>query len=166
MTREEFTSALESDFDPLISLVQSLTPAQAEQPLAEGKWSLRDLAAHLLFWDTIVIRALEAIVRGETFDWETYSDWDACNAQAANRQRNAPLKRFVSEWRITHFALVESLARVPDGTLLENGEMPHWLLVALTDHYRHHAEQVKAWVERMKKEGGFESGGELPIIQS
>lgn len=165
MTREEFTSALESDFDPLISLLSSLTPAQAEQPLAEGKWSLRDLAAHLLFWDTIVIRALEALWHGETFDWEKYADWDACNADAANQHCGAPLKRFVSEWRITHFALVESLARVPDEKLLDDGKIPHWLLIALTEHYRHHTEQVKAWVERMKKEGGLASGGELPVLR-
>ena len=163
MTRDEFTQALEADFDPMISLLQSLRSEQAEQPLAEGKWSLRDLAAHLLFWDTIVIRALEALMRGEPFDWKKYSDWDACNAEAANQHRGAPLKRVVSEWRITHVALVESLARGPAEKLLENGEMPHWLRVAVTDHYRHHTQQVKEWAGRMKKEGGLESGSELPV---
>ncbi|MDD5087639.1 MAG: maleylpyruvate isomerase N-terminal domain-containing protein [bacterium] len=165
MTRDEFTQAFEADFDPLISLLQSLTPAQAAQPFAEGQWSLRDLAAHLLFRDTIVIRALEALMRGEAFDWTAYSDRDADNAEAVRRHRNTPLKRFVSEWRITHFALMESLARVPDEKLLDDGKIPQWLLVAVTEHYRHHTEQAQAWVERMKREGGFESGGGLTVLR-
>jgi len=51
--------------------------------------------------------------------------------------------------------VMEAMRRVPDERLLEGGKIPRWLIENVLDHYRHHAAQVNAWTERLKREGGL-----------
>ncbi|MBU0509726.1 maleylpyruvate isomerase N-terminal domain-containing protein [bacterium] len=166
MNREEFGEQVEAAAQSMIAALQTLPPARAAEPLAEGKWSLRELAAHFLFWDTIVIRALEARMQGAEFDWSEYSDWDKLNTESTERMRSVPLARVATQWRITHETMMEALRRVPDEMLLENGEIPRWLIETVNDHYAYHAAQVERWMEKVRKEEGGRGGGELPVRNS
>lgn len=160
MDREEFTADLEILFGRLLAPVEALETAELLEPMEAGKWSWKDMAAHIIFWDKVTVRALEAAYQGRGFDWAEYSDWDAQNRQAVEEFAQAPASRVINAWRVTHSALVESISRVPDDKLLENGEIPPWLLGAVLDHYRHHAQQVEAWAKTMRKTGG----GDLPVL--
>jgi hypothetical protein len=152
MTREEYVTASEIAFARLMRPTLGLPPAQMEEPMAEGKWSFKDLAAHLILWDGLVIRALEKINQGETFDWAPYADYDAQNAEAVARLHASPLKRVLSELRVTHSTVIEAVRRVPDEKLCENGEIPEWLLSNVPEHYEHHVPQVEEWVGRIEAE--------------
>ncbi|MFZ5432738.1 MAG: ClbS/DfsB family four-helix bundle protein [Calditrichota bacterium] len=163
MNREDFTAAWEAAYTTIIAALQSLPPELLQEPLAEGKWSLRDLAAHLIFWDKITLRALEARFQGQDLDWNEYSDWDGLNRQAADEMRTTPLKRMISEWQLTHGTIEEALSRVPEELLFERGEIPQWLHENVLDHYVYHAGQVEEWVETIRKEGKA-GPSELPVI--
>jgi uncharacterized damage-inducible protein DinB len=152
MTREEFITAAEIAFERLMSPTLGLRPAQMEQPMAERKWSFKDLAVHLTFRDGLVIRALEAIHQGGEFDWTPYSDHETLNAQAAERSRLLPLKRALSELRITHSTVIEAVRRVPEEKLCQEGEVPVWLLSHVVEHYDHHRPQVEEWTMKVKYE--------------
>jgi hypothetical protein len=150
MTREEYLTAAEIAFERLMSPTLGLYPAQMEAPMAAAKWSFKELAAHLIFWDGLVIRALETVNQGDVFDWSEYGDFEARNAAAVERQRSSPLKRVLSELRITHSTVMEALRRVPDEKLGEQGEIPMWLLDYVVDHYEHHRPQVEEWAASEK----------------
>ena len=155
MDRDEFAVAVEGAFDGMIMPLAKLSRELVTQPLAEGQWSLKELAAHFIFRDQITVRALEACFRGETFDWDEYAERDQLNAQAVADAEAAPHSRVAAEWQITHTTVMEALRRVPDERLLEHGGIPSWLIENVLDHYRHHAAQVTAWTERLKREGGL-----------
>jgi uncharacterized damage-inducible protein DinB len=152
MTREEFLTAFEIAFERLLAPTRGLHPEVMEQPLAPGKWSLKELAAHLAFWDALALRALEALFHGDSFDWASYADENRWNAEAVERVRMQPLKRVLYELRVTHSALSEAVRRVPEDKLLENGEIPRWLIQHVLEHYEHHISQVTAWAEGIKSE--------------
>lgn len=154
MDRDEFAAAVEGAFDGMIMPLTKLSRELVTQPLTEGRWSLKELAAHFIFWDEITVRALEACFRGEMFDWDEYAERDKLNAQAAADAEATPHTRVAAEWQITHLTVMEALRRVPDDKLLEKGEIPRWLIENVLDHYRHHAAQVKTWTARLKREGG------------
>jgi hypothetical protein len=152
MTREEFITAAEIGFEKLLSPTLGLPATRFEEPLAKGKWSLKDLAAHLAFWDSLTLRALEARLQGKSFDWARYADIDTKNAAAVEARRSYSAKQVMSELRITHSALMEAVRRVPDAQLLEDGEIPRWLDENVTAHYAQHAPLVAEWAARAKAE--------------
>lgn len=155
MDRDEFAVAVEEAFDGMIMPLAKLSMELVTQPLSAGQWSLKELAAHFIFRDQITVRALEACFRGETFDRDDYAERDKLNAQAVADAEAAPHSRVAAEWQITHTTVMEALRRVPDERLLEHGGIPRWLIENVLDHYRHHAAQVTAWTERLKREGGL-----------
>jgi len=148
MNRDDFIAALDLPFNSLSDRLALLSPQQVEQPLAEGKWSLKDLIAHFIFWDTITVRALEACYHNLPFNWNKYADWNSLNARAAEEMRDSPVKRVAAEWQVTHAIMLETLNRVPDERLLENGEIPKWLHENVLDHYTYHASQVDEFLKR------------------
>lgn len=154
MTREEYVTATEIAFERLMRPTLGIHPAQMEQPMSDGKWSFKDLAAHLVFWDGLAIRALEKTNQGESFDWSPYDDYDTRNSEAVARLRGSPLKRVLSELRVTHSTLIEVVRRLPEEKLCENGEVPEWLLSNVLEHYEHHIPQVEEWAERTKSDIG------------
>lgn len=154
MNRDEFAAAMEGAFDGMIMPLANLPRELVTQPLAESKWSLKELAAHFIFWDQVTVRALESCFRGESFDWGAYAQWDKLNAQAVSEAQAKPESRVAAEWQITHTTVMEAMRRVPDKRLLENGEIPRWLIENVLDHYRHHSAQVIVWTERLKREDG------------
>lgn len=162
MTREEFIVAAEIAFERLMTPTCGLSPALMEQPMADGAWSFKDLAAHLVFWDGLVVRALEEHMYGRTFDWSPFAKPDEWNAKAVERLRPQSVKRVMSELRLTHSTITDAVPRIPDEHLLVNGEVPRWLLERMPEHYEHHIPQVKAWAERMRQEG--KAAPSLPVL--
>ena len=154
MSRDEFAGAVEGAFDGMIMPLTKLSGELVTQPLAAGKWSLKELAGHFIFRDQITVRALEACFRGEPFDWNDYAERDRLSAQAVDDVQAAPHTRVAAQWQITHTTVMEALRRVADERPLEEGEIPRWLIENVLDHYLHHAKQVKTWTERLKREGG------------
>ncbi len=154
MTREELIVAAEIAFERLMTPTRGLPVELMEEPLEEGKWSFKDLAAHIIFWDEMVVRALEETNYGRTFDWRPYvGHFDEWNSKAAGQKRTLSVKRVMGELRLTHTTVMEALRRVPEEKLLKNGNVPHFLTEILIEHVQHHTPQVERWAERMRKEG-------------
>lgn len=153
MTCEELIVAAEIAFERLMTPTRGLPPALMEEPMSAGKWSFKDLAAHLVFWDEIALRALEELNYGRVFDWSPYADEDEQNTRAVERRRPQSVKRVLSELRLTHSTLTGAIRLIPDEKLLTNGDVPSWLITAVPEHYEHHIPQVEEWAERVRKEG-------------
>ena len=163
MTREELIVATEITFEKLMTPTRGLPIELLEEPMAEGKWSFRDLVAHLIFWDGLLVRALEEMNYGRNFDWSPYvGHFDEWNAKATAKLRTHSLKRMLSELRLTHSTMTEVLRRVPEENLLKEGKVPHFMTWILIGHVEHHTPQVVAWAERMRKEG--RAPAPLPIL--
>lgn len=153
MNRDEFAAVVDDAFNRMIAPLSNLTRESVEQPMAGGKWTLKDLAAHFIEWDKQTVQALEACYRGERFNGSAFANRDQRNIQATAESCTASHKRIAAEWRITHMTMMEALHRVPDERLLENNRIPAWLIENVLDHYRHHAAQVEARLETLKRDG-------------
>ena len=150
MEREEFITATEIAFEKLMNPTRGLRPALLEEPMSEGKWSFKDMAAHLAFWNTVRIRALESANNDEEFDWSPYNGLaDKWNSQTIEENKNAPLKRVLNELRLTHSTLVEAFRRVPDEKLAHY-PVTRGKIMEAPDHYLHHLPDVEAWAARVR----------------
>ena len=162
MTREEFMVAAEISFERLMTPTRGLPLELMEQPMTEGKWSFKDMAAHLIYWDELVVRALEEAYYGRVFDWKPYTDFDTLNAQAVERLRPQSVKRVLTALRLTHSTAMDAVRLVPEENLLQEGNIPRFLTWIMVGHVEHHIPQVEAWAERMRREG--RAPAPLPIL--
>ena len=153
MTREEFIVAAEIAFEKLMTPTRGLPLNLLEEPLAEGKWSFKELLAHIIFWDELIVRALEELNYERAFDWKLYTDFDTVNAQAVARLRPQSVKRVLTELRLTHSAAMQAAQLVSDEKLLKEGNVPRFLTKIMVEHIEHHTPQVIEWAERMRKAG-------------
>ncbi len=163
MQLDEYITATEIAFEKLMTPTKGLTADAMEIPMADGKWSFKEMAAHFTYWNTAVIRRLEAMHHDREFDVAPYmKDFDVHNRTAIDGVKDVPVKRVMTELRITHSALMETVKRVTPEKLCPDGEVPKWLPEWVTDHYDHHRPQVEAWVERLKvfKQGSITN---LPV---
>jgi hypothetical protein len=153
----------------LLDAIASLTPAQLQAPVlgADG-WSVKDVLAHLAFWDR---RLLYAIDPGE---WPAagpatgalpsrrfpppiadipYDDaWlEAVNARIYARNRARELDDVLAEFTATRRRLLAIVATLsphavfdPDGLSASLGEPFAPMLLGAYEHYEEHAEELEA----------------------
>ena len=158
--RDEFITATEIAFERLMTPTKGLRPEVMELPMEPGKWSFKGMAAHFTGWNTLVLKRLEAIHHDREFEWYGETEFDRLNGEATGRAEAMPLKRVMTELRITHSALMEAVKRVNWAKLGHEDETPEWLIEAVTEHYHHHRPQVEAWVARLSAAGQ----GPLPAL--
>jgi hypothetical protein len=152
MSPEEYTTATEIAFEKLMNPTRGVRPSLLEEPMAEGKWSFKELSAHFIFWNTLNIQALEALKRGDVFDWSPYTkanenEW---NAKAVAKKKDAPLKHVLSELRIVHSTLMEVVTRVGWEKIQESDPSTRNSILEVPDHYLHHVPLVEAWASRVR----------------
>ena len=133
----------------VLGAIQGLTAGSANQPMAQGKWTVRETVLHLVTRDQARIREGEAALRGQEASWKGIKDPEM---STINADLMAPLRAV--DWdealRLLHRTrelLMEELESVPDEPAdVWSPDHPFgWMLQALPPHDRHHAEVIKRW---------------------
>jgi hypothetical protein len=65
-TKKQLLEAIETEHKALEQLLAGLSPAQMTQPGVVGEWSVKDVIAHLLEWQQMVLKWHAAGVQGKT----------------------------------------------------------------------------------------------------
>lgn len=133
----------------VLAAIQGLSAHAADQPMAEGKWSVRLTVIHLIARDRARLHEIDAAVLGRRASWigSNEEDWARVNAGEM-----APLSslswdealRLLQSTRQKVTEAVESIPEdppqvwAPEHTLME-------MLAGLPPHDRHHAEIIKRW---------------------
>jgi hypothetical protein len=129
--------------------IQGLTGGSAGQPVARGKWSVRQVVLHVGHWDREALRAIETALRGTVPEW---LGWGEAKDALANRASLAALEHhdWDSAQRLLHSIraeLLEAVESVPDQPA-EVWSREHAfgkMMWSSAQHDRHHAEVIKRW---------------------
>ncbi|MDP9341188.1 MAG: ClbS/DfsB family four-helix bundle protein [Actinomycetota bacterium] len=145
MTFSELLAAEDAGWDELHSLMDSLTPEQAERPgyYPEG-WSAKDMLAHIGGWLAEAGVILERI-RGGTYRPEEI-DVEAMNERFLEAMKDVPLDivraqawsartRMLQEWK--EFRDLPPEARF-------------WIRKAGAEHYDEHLPRLREWVAEIR----------------
>lgn len=116
-------------------LVDDVGPDRLETPGAMGRWTFRDLAAHLTFWSDYVIDDIYASPSGKrTYPWPDEidrEDDDAINAWVQQEQRKRTQDEVLADADALYDRLDACFRRAPDVLLLERGIIP-WVPEEMT----------------------------------
>ncbi len=119
-------------------------------PGVTGDWSIRDLIAHVTWWDEEAIAHLPTVLAGGTPPRysATWGGIDAFNALKTKEKAGLSLDEVRAEADATHQRLLDYLRSVPPERLKGNSKVTHRLRLDTYGHYPIHAADIRRWRAR------------------
>jgi hypothetical protein len=108
------------------------------EPGAAGEWSIKDLMAHVAFWDDTAADAADARGAGKTPE---QFDWREANDREAALRADWTLAQSRAAMDAAHQRVLDALARYP-----ELG--PKFWESSTYEHYQEHVADIRAWREK------------------
>lgn len=118
-----------------------------------GDWSVRDIIAHVTWWEEEALEHLPLILRGGRPPRYSvkYGGIDAFNAVMTKRKEGLTLAEVLTEQSDTHRRLLEYLERVPDDQLTGETRFRRRLRLDTYGHYPKHAKAIRGWRESSRR---------------
>lgn len=146
--------AARSDWDALLAQVGQ---AHWEEPGVEGHWSLKDIIAHITYFENWTADVTGALERGEPLPTSPYQglDVDQENALIYQRYHARPLAEIVHESQAAFRRSLDVVQRLRDEDLYSleftRPAGVDWVIFDLIEgdtygHYRDHFASVRAWL--------------------
>ena len=127
-----------------------LTDEQLVEPGVTGDWSVKDILAHVSWWEEEALKHLPHILQG---GWPPrysvlYGGIDAFNAQMTAQKRGLSLSAVLTQLDETHRRLVEYVQGVPEEQLSSETRFRRRLRSDTYGHYPIHTRAIREWRER------------------
>jgi hypothetical protein len=121
MTRAALLDRIGGERRRLESTLAGLSPEQMELPGVIGRWSVKDILAHLAAWEALFCGWYQAGLRGETPELPapgfTWREMDALNEQIYQQHCAQPLAEVQAWFSVSHQRLLEEVAEIPEEVL-------------------------------------------------
>jgi hypothetical protein len=143
-TKRELLAAEDAGWVELNGLIESLTPAQMEEPgyFSEG-WSVKDLMAHIGSWQAEAGQILEQIRMGTFRDDPV--DVDKLNAFFYEANHDLPLSVVRAEMFSSRNRMLSEWSKLPEVT----PKAEEWFVESGPEHYAEHLERLREWVQEL-----------------
>jgi len=140
----------------LAALLDQLSTDQMLQAEVQGKWSVKDIVAHVVAWEERMVSWLGEALRGETpvmpAPGLTWDDLDRLNERTFLERKDDPLDEVLAHFAESESHAIAAIEAVPERDLLTSsrypsmGDDPLWHLVAANTfwHYPAHAKVIRA----------------------
>jgi len=127
-----------------------LSDAQLLEPGVMSDWSVRDIIAHVTWWEEEALTHLPLILAGGKPPRYSvkYGGIDAFNAQMTELRRHLSLSEVLQQQNDTHRRLIEFIQNVPEDQFIQETRFRHRLRLDTYSHYPLHAEAIREWREQ------------------
>jgi hypothetical protein len=150
-------------------LLSGLGEDQITDRQLPGGWSIKDVTAHLMFWQRRSIARMEAGLENrepkfpdwpENLDPNEEESVDAINAWIYNTQRERSWESVYRDWHAGFLHFIALGETIPEADLLEVGKYP-WLkdyplaiiLVSSREHHEEHRHHLMDWFHQQGDPG-------------
>ena len=159
LTVTQLLEAMHSARSNWEALLAEAGAARLTEPGVEGNWSLKDIIAHITYFETWATDNIIAFRRGEPQPQAEYKGLsiDEENALIYERQRSFPLADVLCGSQISFQRSIEAVQGLrdadlydPEFTRIPNADFTVYDLVAgdTFEHYTDHGTSVRAWLDR------------------
>jgi hypothetical protein len=127
-----------------------LSESQLREPGVTGDWSVKDILAHVTWWEEEALKHLPLIIeegRPPRYSAQ-YGGIDAFNAQMMERRRDLSLAEALRQQDETHRQLIDYLQGVPEEQFMQETRFRHRLRLDTYSHYPKHAKAIREWRKR------------------
>ncbi|HWQ04788.1 MAG TPA: DinB family protein [Longilinea sp.] len=149
MKRQQVLEKIDTSWNEFVMAYADLSDTQLTQPGVTGDWSVKDLIAHVSWWEEESLKHLPLILKGlPTPRYSVlYGGIDAFNAQMTELKRNTSLSEVLKEAAATHQKLIEYLSSIPDEQFTSETRFRRRLGYDSFKHYPIHTAAILAWRE-------------------
>ena len=127
-----------------------MSESQLTEPGVTGSWSVKDIIAHVTWWEEEALKHLPLIVKGGTpvrYSTE-YGGIDAFNAQMTELKRGLSLPDVLRQMDETHRRLVAYVQSAPEVQFTLETRFRRRLRLDTYSHYPKHAKAIREWRQR------------------
>lgn len=122
-------------------------------------WSVKDILAHLLEWQQMVLRWYRAGIAGQVpktpADDLTWRQTPELNQRIYEKHRDRPLEDIQAEFEASHHEILGVIKAVPEADLLEKGRykwtksstLGSYFVSATSSHYKWARDLIRKWVK-------------------
>jgi hypothetical protein len=154
MDKARTLAALETRFNEFLAVLDRVPPERMEEPTLDGEWSVKDLLAHITFWEWHTMTGIQAGIRGERPDWP-HGSTDAINAGVYAQSHIRPLADVLADFHRTHGEFMDTIAAMDEADLIESGRFDWsrrrpvraWVYEDGYGHYPRHTRQLQEWLD-------------------
>ncbi|HNT54344.1 MAG TPA: maleylpyruvate isomerase N-terminal domain-containing protein [Anaerolineaceae bacterium] len=151
MKKQQIIDKINQGWLDLQSAWAGLSDAQLTQPGVTEDWSVRDILAHVSWWEEESLKHLPDILAGKQPPRysATYGGIDAFNALMTRQWQNLPLPEVLQKINATHERLVAYLAGLDEEPFKTETRFRRRLGWDSYKHYPIHAQAIREWRERV-----------------
>jgi hypothetical protein len=127
-----------------------LPDAELLEPGVTGAWSIKDIIAHVTWWEEEALTHLPLILTGARPPRYsvTYGGIDAFNAWMTEQKKDLSLAEVLRQRDEVHHRLVAFIESVPDDQATGDTRFRRRLRLDTYGHYPKHARAIRLWRER------------------
>jgi hypothetical protein len=147
MNRSQLLQRLDQAWQAFRASYAGLSDAQLVEPGVTGDWSVKDLIAHVTWWEEEALTHLPEIlggIRPPRYSTQ-YGGIDAFNAQMAELKRHLSLAEVLRQMEDTHLRLVVYLREVPEEHFVQESRFRRRVRLDTYSHYPIHTQAIRAW---------------------
>ena len=126
LNKQQLLQNAEAERAALDEFLAGLTPDQLTQAGALGDWSAKDVMAHLLEWEGMVLRWYQAGTKGqapvtpsEEYNW---GQLPQLNQALYLKHRDRPLAEVQREYQTSYKKVMKTLRAIPEAELFTRGQ--------------------------------------------
>jgi hypothetical protein len=149
MDRSQLLKRLDKAWEALKTSYAGLSDAELMEPGVAGDWSVKDIIAHVTWWEEEALTHLPLILAGGRPPKysDRYGGINAFNAQMAEQKRKLSLSEVRQERDDTHRRLTGFIQGVPEDQIARETRFRRRLRLDTYSHYPKHAEAIREWRE-------------------
>jgi uncharacterized protein (TIGR03083 family) len=155
-TKAELLAETRKERDELLTLLDSMTPAQLQASPA-SEWSAKDVVAHLAEWERMLFAWYEAGLRGEKpavpaegYSWARLAE---LNDRIFQQFHDRPADAVLADWRATSEQLIAFIEKASEADLFTRGRYPWTGRAALDLYVRGCGPEHYAWARKEIRKG-------------
>lgn len=150
MTRQQLLGKIDKAWRDLADSYAGLLESRMLEKGVTCRWSVRDVIAHVTWWEEEGLKHLPAMAEGVRPPRYTdlYGGIDAFNALMTEQRSALSLAEVLRDSAETHVRLVDYLEHAPGELVASETPFRHRLRLDTYAHYSKHAKAIREWRER------------------
>jgi hypothetical protein len=147
---EKILKQLEKAWTEFKESYAGLTDSQLTEPGVTGAWSVKDIIAHVTWWEEEALKHLPLIIKGgRPPRYSTkYGGIDAFNARMTEQKQGLSLSEVLRQMDETHRRLVGYVMSVSEEQFTRETRARRRLRLDTYSHYPKHARAIREWRDR------------------
>ncbi len=160
ISKNEIIEAAQKERAALEELLNGLTPEQMTQSAATDDWSAKDVLAHLIEWEGMVIKWYETGARGkvpavpsEDYNW---GQLPQLNHAIYLKHRDRSLAEVQKEFKSSYKKIMKTIEAIPEKELFTRGQytwtrnnlLAAYFVSATSSHYRWARGEIRKKVKK------------------